>query len=82
VDRWPIPYIEHLLRKIGKLKPKYFAVMDLTKGFYQCEIDGESTPFTAFLTSSGVYEWLKVPMGITAAPSHFQRIIANEVLYG
>jgi hypothetical protein len=82
VDRWPIPYIEHLLRKIGQLRPKYFAVMDLTKGFYQCEIDEESSPFTAFITSSGVYEWLRVPMGITAAPSHFQRIIANEVLHG
>ena len=82
VDRWPIPYIEHLLRKIGQLRPKFFAVMDLTKGFYQCEIDGESSPFTAFITATGVYEWLRVPMGITAAPSHFQRIIANEVLYG
>jgi hypothetical protein len=56
--------------------------MDLTKGFYQCEIDRESSKFTAFITSSGVYEWLRVPMGITAAPSHFQRVIANEVLYG
>ena len=82
VDRWPIPYIEHLLRKIGRLKPKYFAVMDLTKGFYQCEIDQDSSIFTAFITSSGVYEWLRVPMGLTAAPSHFQRVIANEVLRG
>jgi hypothetical protein len=82
VDRWPIPYIEHLLRNIGQLKPKFFAVMDLTKGFYQCEIDKGSSQYTAFITSTGVYEWLRVPMGITAAPSHFQRIIANEVLRG
>jgi len=82
VDRWPIPYIGRLLRRIGSLKPRYFAVMDLTSGFFQVSIDGASSPFTAFITQSGIYEWVRIPMRITSAPSHFQRVIATEVLIG
>ena len=61
---------------------KYFAVMNLTKGCYRCEIDKSSSRYTASISSTGVIEWPRVPMGITAAPSYFQRTIANESLHG
>ena len=39
---WPIPNIPQMLQRIGLKKPKYFAVMDFTKGFYQAPLAEES----------------------------------------
>ena len=38
VERWPIPNINELLRRIGDKKPRYFGIMDLTSGFFQAAI--------------------------------------------
>ena len=56
--------------------------MDLTKGYHQAPLSIESRKFTAFTTYMGVYEWLRVPMGIKGAPSYFQQVIATVVLIG
>ena len=31
---WPIPNISHMLQRIGKAKPKYFAKLDMTSGYW------------------------------------------------
>ena len=37
----------------------------------------ESVPKTAFVTMKGQWEWLVLPMGLTNAPSSFQRIMTR-----
>ena len=81
-NSFPLPRIKDILERIGKKKPKYFAVIDLTKGYYQAPLDKESRHLTAFITPHGKFEWLRVAMGLQGAPSYFQRAMANEVLYG
>jgi hypothetical protein len=39
---WPIPNIEHLIRRLGKERSEYFAKFDMSKGYWQILID-EST---------------------------------------
>ena len=48
--KWPIPNIKEMLNRIGLKKPKYFAVFDLTQGYYQCPISEASRKYTAFMT--------------------------------
>ena len=79
---WPIPNIQDLLAKIGAQKPKYFGVMDLTSGYHQAPIHESCIPFTAFLTPFGLYEWVRLAMGLAGAPSYFQRVMCTEVLAG
>ena len=79
---WPIPNIEQTLNRIGEKRPKYFAVMDLTKGFFQAPLDENSSKYTAFATWHGLFEWIRVPMGLKGAPSWFQQQIATKVLGG
>ena len=81
-ERWPIPNIGELLRRIGRKKPKYFCVMDLTSGFHQAPIAPECRHLTAFITRRGLYQWCRVVMGAMAAPPYFQRVISTEVLAG
>jgi hypothetical protein len=81
-EGWPIPNIANLIVRIGKIKPKHFAIMDLTSGYHQAPISKSSRPFTAFITFMGVYQWLRVPMGLKGAASYFQRVMATIVLAG
>ena len=70
---WPLPRIKDVFVRIGQKKPKYFAVMDLTSGYHQIPVAVDSIPFTAFVCFMGVYEWLRLPMGIKPAGSFFQQ---------
>lgn len=66
IEGWPIPNIELLLRNIGRQKPKYFGSMDLTPGYYQAPMAKSCREYIAFITHRGLYEWLRVPMGLIA----------------
>jgi len=69
---YPIPNIKELIQRLGVAKAKVFGTMDLTQGFYQCMLAEESRKYTAFVTSSGKYQWKRVAMGLRSAPSYFQ----------
>ena len=79
---WPLPNIRQMLERIGACKPKFFAVLDLTQGYYQTSISVESRPLTAFRTSKGLYQWKRLPMGLKGAPSYFQHAMQSKVLGG
>jgi len=79
---WPIPNIKEMLSRIGEQRPEYFAVFDLTSGYYQAPIDEASRKFTAFRTKHGVYRWKRLPMGLTHAGSYFQHQLSTKVLNG
>ena len=79
-EGWPLPNIKQLLNRIGSSRAKYFAIMDLTKGFYQTPLSEQTKAYTAFICFCGLFEWNRVPMGLKGAPSYFQRILATIVL--
>ena len=79
-DRWPIPNIKQLLENLGQKRPEFFAVLDLTKGYYQAPLSVKSRAFTAFVTPDGTYEWTRCPMGLKNAGSYFQRSLCTHVL--
>ena len=76
---WPIPNIENLLQRIGTKRAKYFATLDFTAGYHQLPLDEESKKYTAFITSDGVYEWNRVPMGPKGVPAYFQQHMQHTV---
>ena len=79
---WPIPNIEHMIHRLGQNRSKFFGVLDLTSGYYQAPLSESSRIFTAFICVLGLFEWLRVPMGLKGAPSYFQQVMAAIVLVG
>ncbi len=54
----------------------------MTSGLSQTAIDEQSRPFMAFITSTGLFQWCRLPMGLKGAASYFQRMMASKVLAG
>ena len=83
-EGWPIPNIKLMIQRIGAQKPKptIFGKIDLTSGYHQAPISLASSVLTAFITVIGVFQWLRVPMGLKGAPSYFQQQIATIVFVG
>lgn len=59
-DKHPLPNMDGILDKLGRAN--YFTVLDLAKGFYQIEMDPKDIEKTAFSTSHGHYEYLRMPL--------------------
>lgn len=79
---FPLPNIDHTIQRIGQHKPKYFAILDLTSGYYQLWMKESCRKFTAFICFIGIFEYVSMPFGLKGAPSHFQRIMSQVVLAG
>ena len=79
---WPIPNIEHMVRRLGIERSQYFAKFDMTKGYWQVLIDESCQQYTAFLTVMGIFAWMRVPMGIKPAAAYFQCMMMTIVLVG
>ena len=80
MEGWPIPHIKTLIESLGAQHATYFGIMDLTSGYHQAPLAELNKSYTAFITSFGLFEWNRVPMGLKGAPSYFQRIMMVNVL--
>ena len=78
----PLPRIDHMLRRLGSRRAKYFGVLDLTAGYHQTPLSPEAIPLTAFICFMGLFEFTRTPMGLVNAASYFQRFISVVVLAG
>ena len=63
------------------VKQKFFTTLDLRLGYHHIALDRDAIKKTAFVTSFGKNEYLKVPFGLAQAPSYFQNLM-NKLLNG
>lgn len=70
-DAYPLPRIEDILDTLSGAC--IYTTLDATSGYYQIPVAEEDIPKTAFQTRSGLYEFTRMPFGLSNALPVFQR---------
>ena len=70
-----MPNVEDIFSQLNGAK--YFSTLDLLAGHHHIPLDKASMPKTAFTSSFGKYEYIKVPFGLTQAPAYFQKLMTG-----
>ncbi|XP_065928361.1 uncharacterized protein [Magallana gigas] len=76
---FPLPLIDDILCLLGKAK--YFTALDLKSGYCQVKLEDSSKEKTAFACHKGLFQFNRMPFGLSNAPAVFQELM-NIVLQG
>ena len=61
-DACPIPDHDHIMLKMHKAI--FFTKLDMTKGYWQIEIEESDRHFTAFQAAGELYQWREWPLAL------------------
>jgi len=75
VETYPLPRIEDLLASLaGGIS---FSKLDLAHAYQQLELEEESRKFVTINTHKGLFQYNRLPFGVSSAPAVFQRTMEN-----
>jgi transposase InsO family protein len=77
LNAYPLPRIDDLVQKIACYR--VFSALDLKSAYHQIPIRLEDKPYTAFEADGRLYQFCRLPFGLTNAVSCFQKVI-NEFI--
>ena len=70
-----IPTLDDVLERTGGAK--VLSKLDLSKGFYQVQMEEASKDLTTFISPWGKYHFKRMPFGLRNAPATFQALIES-----
>ncbi|PIK48181.1 hypothetical protein BSL78_14973 [Apostichopus japonicus] len=72
---YPMKTIEEIVTKLPQAK--VFSTLDANCGYWQLELDTDSSKLCTFNTPMGRYRYKRLPFGVNAAPEIFQRCMTE-----
>ncbi|GFN94502.1 retrovirus-related pol polyprotein from transposon opus [Plakobranchus ocellatus] len=77
LDAYPLPRIDEMIEKISEYE--IFMTLDLKSAYHQIPIKEEDKPYTAFEAGGNLYQFKRIPFGVTNGVACFQRIIDSMI---
>ncbi|KAG1936344.1 interleukin-1 receptor accessory protein-like 1-A [Pimephales promelas] len=76
-DAFPLPRVDESFDVLRGAQ--FFSSIDLASGYHQVAVAEKDRPKTAFTTPFGLYEHLRMPMGVCNGPATFQRLMQTTM---
>jgi len=76
-DAFPLPRMDDLAEKIAK--HKFYTTIDLKSAYHQVPLLESDRIFTAFEANGKLYQFKRLPFGLTNAVACFQRILSGII---
>ena len=73
LDAYPLPRLDRLIEKISRYA--VYSTFDLRSAYHQVSISPTDRPYTAFEAAGGLYQFCRIPLGVTNGVACFQRAI-------
>lgn len=77
LDAYPLPKISDLIQDLAS--NKYFSKLDLKSAYHQVPLLENEKCYTAFEVNGSLYQFKRVPFGLTNAVAGFQRIVNDFI---
>ena len=77
VISYPLPNITETIDRLTGAS--FFTSIDMVSGYHQIEIAEEDRDKTALISPYGLYQYCRMPFGLSGAPGTFQSIVENMV---
>lgn len=71
LDAYPMPNIESTVNQLAQYK--YFSTIDLKSAYHQIPLHPNDRPYTAFQSGGQLYQFTRMPFGVTNGTAYFQR---------
>ena len=75
LDSYPIPRMRDLMYGLANMK--VFTKLDLSQAYNQLSLEAESKVLTTVNTHRGLFQYNRMPFGISSAPGIFQRAMES-----
>lgn len=77
LDAYPLPRIDEMVNKLSSFK--VLSTFDLKNAYHQIPISENDKKYTAFEANGRLYQFCRIPFGVTNGVSAFQRMIDKVV---
>ena len=77
LDAYPLPRLDKMAESISKYK--YYSTFDLKSAYHQIPLREDEKEYTAFEADGNLYQFKRVPFGVTNGVAAFQRTIDNII---
>jgi len=77
LDAYPLPNIEETVNKIAQYR--VFSTIDLKSAYHQVSIREQDKKYTAFEANNRLYQFCRIPFGVTNGVAAFQRIMNDFI---
>jgi hypothetical protein len=77
LDAFPLPRIDELVNQIAQYR--VFSTIDLRSAYHQVPLKDEDKPYTAFEARGCLYQFTRLPFGVTNGVACFQREMVKFV---
>jgi transposase InsO family protein len=79
-DSYPLPRAPQLLEGLSKMR--YFTSLDAANGYWQIPVHPDDVKYTAVITQAGLFEFVRMPFGLSNGPATYQRLMDQVLVDG